>query len=43
MLGLRLCITPFPFDFPLKKALLTILTIITLDQILKIWVKLNFH
>lgn len=43
MLGLRLCITPFPFDIPLKKALLTILTIITLDQILKIWVKLNFH
>ena len=43
MLSLRLCITPFPFDFPLKKALLTILTIITLDQILKIWVKLNFH
>ena len=43
MLGLRLCITPFPFDIPLKKALLTILSIITLDQFLKIWVKLNFH
>lgn len=27
----------------MKKALLTIFSIITLDQILKIWVKLNFH
>ena len=27
----------------LKKAILTILTILTLDQWLKIWVKLNFH
>jgi signal peptidase II len=43
MLSRRLSITPFPFEFPLKKALLTILSIITLDQILKIWVKLNFH
>jgi len=27
----------------LKKALLTIFTVLVLDQILKIWVKLNFH
>jgi len=27
----------------LKKALLTIFTVLILDQLLKIWVKLNFH
>ena len=27
----------------MKKALFTIFTVITLDQLLKIWVKLNFH
>ena len=27
----------------MKKALLTIFTVLVLDQLLKIWVKLNFH
>ncbi len=40
------CVCPRSLHFfcaTLKKALFTILTIITLDQILKVWVKLNFH
>ncbi len=33
----------FQFYFLLKKALLTIFTVLALDQWIKIWVKLNFH